>query len=247
MHLFLFLVFLRVSSRKLPNFFRIIPFPFFPTRGAFTTSSVFPTEHVQQLITLLLPNFFYHNEKHRCPIWSYCLVNNISEGFPKWASIGSRIYIFPVRNPPSRCSTLHGLWQKLEELELVKPWQLVSTPSQLPRDPHLSFVDSGIGRFIHSPQCVSAVLWNSGWLTPMFLQCPHVCGRDLDHTHYYQHGRSLNFKQTPPGKRWISTKINCWFDNHFWASWSPSIFEKIKEMEVTAFRNENKRCDLKYI
>lgn len=94
MHLFLFLVFLRVSSRKLPNFFRIIPFPFFPTRGAFTTSSVFPTEHVQQLITLLLPNFFYHNEKHRCPIWSYCLVNNISEGFPKWASIGSRIYIY---------------------------------------------------------------------------------------------------------------------------------------------------------
>lgn len=56
-------------------------------------------------------------------------------------------------------------WRKLS---WSNPDRLVSTPSQLPRDPHLSFVDSGIGRFIHSPQCVSAVLWNSGWFTPMF-------------------------------------------------------------------------------
>ena len=142
MHLFLFLVFLRVSSRKLPNFFRIIPFPFFPTRGAFTTSSVFPTEHVQQLITLLLPNFFYHNEKHRCPIWSYCLVNNISEGFPKWASIGSRIYIYIYFlseihqadvQPCMDCDKTGGTWVGQTLTAGIDPFTVATWPTSVVR------------------------------------------------------------------------------------------------------------------
>ena len=129
-----------------------------------------------------------------------------------------------------------GLWQKLEELELVKP-----DPQRfLPRDPHLSFVDSGIGRFIHSPQRVSAVLFSRDGLGG-YEPCTNARRIGLSKHQLYD-----------------LYKIPLIRSAKTWPSWSPDLqkaalkphrpfffyWRKIKEMEVTNFqesRNENER------